>query len=103
MPDQKYNELAALEAWKDAMGDALTTIMVLCRRTGLGLEESFELIRKTAHQVGGSCELRLPTRPEDVPNALIEPIPIPHEAYKSAPHLAEHRAARGVKKVRGAK
>jgi hypothetical protein len=54
----EYTELALL-AWKQSMGDALTAVWLLRESSGLSLVEAYELIEKTAAQVGGRCNLRL--------------------------------------------
>ena len=97
MTDQKLNELA-LDCWKDGWGDAMTAVKLLRERTGLGLREAAGYIEKTAHQVGGRYNLILITG--KLPPAIR---PMSREAHESDPRLAEHRARRGVKKVRGAK
>jgi hypothetical protein len=102
MTDQKLNELA-LQAWKQAMGDALTAVKLLRDWTDLGLREAVELIQKTATQVGGRCSLRLLSKEEAQELGLSWWIQRSHEEIKNDPHLAAHRAARGVRKVRGAK
>ncbi len=58
MKNPKFDELA-MQVWKEAMGDALTAVKLLRDSTNLSLREAFELIQKTAHQVGGRCDLRL--------------------------------------------
>jgi hypothetical protein len=52
------NEELALQAWKNSWGDALTAVKLLRDSTDLSLREAFELIQKTAAQVGGRCNLR---------------------------------------------
>jgi hypothetical protein len=102
MTDQKLNDLA-LQAWKEAMGDALTAVKLLRDWTDLGLHEALEHIQKTAHQVGGRCNLWPLTEAELSPAFVETFAPMSCEAHESDPRLAEHRARRGVKKVRGAK
>jgi hypothetical protein len=102
MTDQKLNELA-LNAWKDAMGDASTAVKLLRDRTDLGLREALTYIQKTAHQVGGRCNLRIMTKAELPPELAEALAPESRETLKWSPRLSEHRARRGVKKVRGAK
>jgi hypothetical protein len=90
----------ALNAWKNAMGDAMTAVWLLRNSTDLSLREAFELIQKTAHQVGGRCNLHL-VGANQLPAEFVEQIA--YDARERDVRLAEHRAARGVKKVRGAK
>ena len=47
-------EQLAQQAWKDAMGDALTAIKLLRDSTDLSLREALKLIQETAAQVGGA-------------------------------------------------
>jgi|RhiMetdeSRZDD1v2_1073273.scaffolds.fasta_scaffold11527_11 hypothetical protein len=49
----------ARQAWKEAMGDAQTAVWLLRNSTNLSLREAFELIQKTAAEVGGRCNLRI--------------------------------------------
>jgi hypothetical protein len=93
--NDNFNELA-LHAWKEAMGDAETAVWLLRKSTGLNLREAFELIQKTAHQIGGRCNLRLISASQ-MPTEIAELIA--HDRVR----LAEHRAGRNVKKVQGAK
>ena len=112
MTDQTLNELA-LQAWKDAMGDALTAVKLLRDRTDLGLREAGKYIERTAHQVGGRFNLRLvtskalalgPHRSDEFAAALAqEKAALAQEERENDTRLAAHRAARGVRKVRGAK
>jgi hypothetical protein len=97
LTEDNLNELA-LQAWKDAFGDALTAVKLLRDSTDLGLLEALAFIQKTAHQVGGRCNLRIISAAE-MPAEFAEQIA--HE--RDDARLAEHRAARNVKKVRGAK
>jgi hypothetical protein len=100
-PEKSTRELA-LDAWKAAMGDALAAVKLLRDRTGLGLREALEHIQKTAHQAGGRCNLRIMTEAE-LPPELAEALRPPSIAEMRARQPAEHRAARGVRKIRGAK
>jgi len=102
MTNNDLNELA-LQAWKVGMGDASTAVKLLRDWTDLGLHEALEHIQKTAHQVGGRCNLCLLTKAESSPAFVETFAPMSREAHESDPPLAEHRARRGVKKVRGAK
>jgi hypothetical protein len=99
MTDQKLNELA-LNAWKDAMGDALTAVKLLRDRTDLGLREALTYIQKTAHQVGGRCNLRIMAEAELPPEFTEE---LARERHERDVRLAGHRAARGKRKMRGQK
>jgi hypothetical protein len=101
MTDQKLNELA-LDAWKDAMGDALTAVKLLRDWTGLSLREALTYVQKTAHQAGGRCTLRLYTAAE-LPPELAEILRPRSIAEMRAAQPVEHRAARGVRKKRGQK
>ena len=106
MIDQKFDELA-LQAWKDAWGDAMTAVKLLRDWTGLGLRDAVEQIQKTAAQVGVSLQVRTCTI-DELPPELAEAlrprtIAELQEQSRNDPRLAEHRAARGVRKVRGAK
>ena len=100
--NQEIHELA-LDAWKNAMGDALTAVKLLRDWTGLGLRETLEHIQKTAHQAGGRCNLRLYTAAELPPELAKALAPCSREELRNDPRLAAHRAARGVKKVKGGK
>jgi hypothetical protein len=99
--NDKLKELA-LQAWKEGMGDALTAVKLLRDRTDLGLREAAEQIQKTAHRVGGRYNLRFVTARE-LPPERAEALRPPSIAEMRAGQPAEHRAARGVRKVRGAK
>jgi hypothetical protein len=96
---KEINELA-LDAWKQAMGDALTAVKLLRDWTDLRLCEAAGYIQRTALQVGGRYDLRLITKAE-LPPEIVEALV--HESRDRDARLAEHRAARGVRKVRGAK
>jgi hypothetical protein len=72
---------------------------MLRKSTDLSLREAFELIQKMAHQAGGRCNLRL-IGADRMPAVFARQIA---ELARDAVRLAEHRAARGAKKVRGAK
>jgi hypothetical protein len=52
MTNDNLDELA-LQAWKEALSDALTAVKLLRDSTDLGLLDALELIQKTAHQVSG--------------------------------------------------
>jgi hypothetical protein len=92
----------ALRAWKDAMGDDMTAIKLLRDWTGLGLREAVEHIQKTALAVGGCCKGRL-YRWNELPPELAEALRPRSIAEMRAAQPAEHLAARGVRKIRGAK
>ena len=89
------NEQRALQAWKDGMGDAMAAVKLLRDRTGLSLREASALIQKIAAQVGGQFSLHLYTEGELPPEL--------DEWKEYSTRIAEHRAARGVRKIRGAK
>jgi hypothetical protein len=105
MTDQELSELA-LQAWKGGMGDAGTAVWLLCQVTDLSIEEALARIKKTAARIGGKLTVQLPTDAEvaQAVAALIslQAHAIPAQA-RSNPALAEHRAARGVRKMRGEK
>jgi hypothetical protein len=101
------NEQHALQAWKDGMGDAMTAVKLLRDRTDLNLRDAVEQIQKTAAQVGVPLKVHtcaIDELPPELAEAL-RPRTIAElqEEAKNDPRLAEHRAARGVRKVRGAK
>jgi hypothetical protein len=100
MTSNNLNEIA-LQAWKDAMGDAATAVKLLRDRAGLSLHEAAKQIQKTAHQVGGRFTLRLVG--EDAVALLALAAAQADQETKHSTRLAEHRAARGVRKVRGQK
>jgi hypothetical protein len=104
MIDRKLIETFALQAWKDGMGDDMTAIKLLRDRTGLGLREAVEHIQKTALAVGGCCKGRL-YRWDELPPELAEALARSRREVRDEnnPWRAAHRAARGVRKVRGAK
>jgi len=101
-PEKSTRELA-LDAWKAARGDALAAVKLLRDWTGLGLREALEHIQKTAHQAGGRCNLRIMTAAELPPELAKALAPCSREELQNDPRLAAHRAARGVKKIRGSK
>lgn len=95
------DELAA-RAWRVAVGDAPTAIWLLRNGTGLGLREALTVIQRTAVQVGGQCNVSIVGRDELKPEVAKQLAPR-SIAERRATQPAEHRAARGVKKVRGSK
>jgi hypothetical protein len=99
MINENLNGLA-LQAWKAAMGDALTAVKLLRDSTDLSLREAAALIQKTAHQVGGSYNLRFVSGAQQYIMSRASDLFFDDLSQK---RRAEHRAARNIKKVRGAK
>jgi hypothetical protein len=90
----------ALQAWKDGIGDAMTAVKLVRERTDFNMWQALEVVQKTAALVGGRCNLRIVSSNE-LPPEIAEQLA--GERRERHEQLAAHRAARGVRKVRGSK
>jgi hypothetical protein len=105
MIDNNLDTLA-LEAWKDGRGDAMTAVKLLRDRTGLHLVEAVTCIEVAAAKVGSHVSHTVVEGDEARELFALFGLPFgppSYEQMKNDPRLAAHRAARGVRKVRGAK
>jgi hypothetical protein len=92
----------ARHAWVQACADPQLAVLLLRRWTDLGLCEAVELIQKTAYQVGDGFKVSIVSI-ADLPAEIAEALAPRSIAERRAAQPAAHRAARGVRKVRGAK